>query len=283
MITTDGTPTFRRLRAMTVLAATALLGTLGACSDDTTASAPELTELEEAALDHAVATAAAEATVDDVGAMYIDDLTGATGPTMMGGQGGQGHGQGWHQRFGQGGGMGPHDQLERERTVTFYDAAGEVMDSYDDELTATVEMSMWVSGSVERGPWSAEIERTRDLTVSGLIGQETERTFNGTGTNDVSRVRVDEENGDWTYTMTSDGTVEDVVVGVPRVDFPWPLSGTITHHVLVEVVNSPRGDFTRERDVTITFDGTQYATITVDGETWEVDLADRDGHRPRRR
>ena len=36
---------------------------------------------------------------------------------------------------------------------------------------------------------------------------------------------------------------------------------------------------TRERNVTTTFDGTQYATITVDGQTFEVDLSARAGDR----
>jgi hypothetical protein len=70
---------------------------------------------------------------------------------------------------------------------------------------------------------------------------------------------------------------------VPRTDDAWPLSGTITREVTIVVVNGPDGDVTKSRTVVITFNGTNLATMTVDGETFEIDLSTRSGRHPFRR
>jgi hypothetical protein len=67
------------------------------------------------------------------------------------------------------------------------------------------------------------------------------------------------------------------VVPVPGSESPWPLSGTITRHWVITITNGPNGDATRERTVVVTFNGTQFATITVNGETSELDLGTRPG------
>jgi hypothetical protein len=156
------------------------------------------------------------------------------------------------------------------------------MDGFDRLLTASVHIEVEVEGSLERPMWSGELERHRDLTVSGLLGEETERTWNGHGSDKHSKVRITDE-GDMERHFESETTIEDVVVGVPRSENPWPLSGTITRHVKVEIINGPNGDVTRERTVVVTFNGTQTVTLSVNGEEFEVDLADRQGARPHRR
>ena len=70
--------------------------------------------------------------------------------------------------------------------------------------------------------------------------------------------------------------------GVPRSENPWPLSGTIIHHALITFTR-PDGERTRERTATITFNGTQFVIVNVNGEDFEIDLADRTGRRPPRR
>lgn len=224
-------------------------------------------------LNLAVATVTAEATLDDVHSMAL----GAWGLPPVGAAvpGGMGGGFGPH------GGLAPGDALERTRTVTFYDADGHEMDGYDPLLTGSIDIVVEISGSLDRPMWSGEVDRHRHLTVSGLAGEETERTWNGTGSDQHSRVRVTDR-GDVERHFESETTIEDVVVGVPRSEHPWPLSGTITRHVEVTVVNGPHGDVTRERTVVVTFNGTRYVTLTVDGEEFEVDLADRQGRRPHR-
>jgi hypothetical protein len=45
-------------------------------------------------------------------------------------------------------------------------------------------------------------------------------------------------------------------------------------------ITTEGGTETRTREVVITFNGTQYPEMTVDGEMYEVDLEARDGQRP---
>ena len=121
------------------------------------------------------------------------------------------------------------------------------------------------------------------MTITGLEGDETTRTANGTGSGTVSKSRHSDVNGDRSYEMTSTSITTDVVHTVPRKENPYPLSGTITRDVTVVIVNGRNGDKTRTRHVVITFDGTQFAHLTVNGESFEVDLSARDGRHPVRK
>jgi hypothetical protein len=164
------------------------------------------------------------------------------------------------------------------RTCVFKDAAGNVQPAYDPITTASVTVHSEIEGSLDRGPWSATFDRTSDLTVTGLAGAETSMTWNGSQSTTSSRVRQTEDGGTREYNMTHSATVTDVVIPVPR---SWPLSGTITRHLSIEFIGGPRDGTTVERTVTITFNGSQNVSVTVDGETFDVDLSAR--QRPQRR
>lgn len=161
------------------------------------------------------------------------------------------------------------------RTCTFLDAEGNEQDAFDPVTTASVVLHLEVTGEIERGEFSATMSRVRDLTVTGLAGDETSMTWNGTGSGEMSRVHPTRDGGQVQFDMTDTETITDVVIPVPRSENGWPLSGTIAKHVLVTITGGPRDGTTRERDVTISFDGTQFATVTVNGETFTVDLAQR--------
>lgn len=215
-----------------------------------------------------LATMVAEATIDDVDAMRLAGLP-FTVPAEAGAEGV--------------GSLAPGDRLTREWSRSFFDASGAEMDAFDPLLTESVLTTASVVGELSRPRWSASLDRERRTTVSGLAGEESERTWNGSAEDRIQRTRFSDERGDRSYSSTSQRTIDDVVVGLPRSEFPWPLSGTITHELTVTVVDGPNGDVTRERTVVVTFDGTRSVTVTVNGETFEVDLADRTGARPRRR
>ena len=177
----------------------------------------------------------------------------------------------------------------RTVTMTFYDAEGNEQEAYDKVATASVHKVRESSGERSRAnssgtkSWSSTTSRTRDRTITGLEGDETTRTANGTGSSTVSKSRHSDVNGDRSYGMTSTSITTDVVHTVPRKESPYPLSGTITRDVTVVIVNGRNGDETRTRHVVITFDGTQFAHITVNGESFEVDLSARDGRHPVRK
>jgi hypothetical protein len=160
------------------------------------------------------------------------------------------------------------------RTCTFYDADGVEQSAYDGETTEKVVMHAEMSGTIDRGDWSATVSRIRDFTVTGLAGAETSMTWNGTGSSTMSKVRQT-DGGEVQMDMTSEETVTDVVIPVPRAEDGWPLGGTITSSMTMTITGGEHDGEVRERVVTITFDGTQYATVTVNGETFTVDLANR--------
>ena len=171
---------------------------------------------------------------------------------------------------------------DRVRTVTYYDADGNEQDAYDAVTTASIHIVSEISGEMGRDSWSGSISRTRDITITGLDGDEAARTANGTGSSTVTRSRHSDEDGDRSYDMSGTSVITDVVLAVPRDENPYPLSGTVTRDVTVVIVNGSNGDQTRTRHVVITFNGTQFATLSVDGESFEVDLSTRGGRHPLR-
>jgi len=171
----------------------------------------------------------------------------------------------------------------RSRTVTFFDVDGVEQPSYDALVTASIHTVLEVTGQVTGDGFDWSMNRTRDMWVTGLEGEETERTWNGSGTEDRSRARILEGDAVRTYDLTGTVAVEDVVRGVPRAEHPWPLSGTITRTLVIEVVNGPDGDRTVNRTVVITFNGTRYPDLTVNGESFVLDLGETGANQVRRK
>ena len=144
------------------------------------------------ALNEAVAAVAADAAVEDVKQMFV--ALGAE-PAL-------------------GASYDAAPPRDFARTVTFYDAAGDMMDAYDAELTASINIVVTASGTVEREGWTATVSRNRDMTVSGLAGPETSRTWNGTGSGAVTGSRHTDEHGDRSYDMDTLSHVRSVSGGL---------------------------------------------------------------------
>ncbi len=231
-----------------------------ACDQGTTAPAGDA---DGDVLTEALATVSADAAIEDLAGMS-EMLPGpaAVGPAD---------------------GMGARRNLIRERTVTYFDESGAEQPGYDPALTASIHSVFTLEGEIERPGMEATLSRSRDLWVTGLLGDEVTRTFNGTGEEAHSRTRVRDDQGLRTFEMEATAVITDVVRAVDREAQPWPLSGTITRSWRVVIGTSQNGEVVRERTATITFDGTQYALLVIDGEEFEVDLAagpsDRAHHR----
>ena len=220
-----------------------------------------------------MAIVAADATLEDLGTWGMP--FGFHGPSRIDAAGGPGRPGGRH-------GIG--EELSGTRTQTFYDAAGVEQESYDELTTASIHFVSEVSGDVARDNWTATIYRLRDMTISGMAGEETHRTWNGSGEEDITRSRnVGEDGTVRTSEMSGTFTYSDVVVPVPGSETRYPISGTITRYMTGSIVNGPNGDETRVADITITFDGDETATIVVNGEEREIDLTAREGRSPLRR
>ncbi len=238
---------------LTRIGSLALLTTiaLAACND---ASGPSA---EDLALNEAVAAVAADGAIEDIQQMFFalpaEPALGASYDAAA-------------------------PPRNFSRTVTFYDVGGIVMDAYNAETTASINIVIEMSGEVARDGWTASVSRSRDLTVSGLEGAETSRTWNGTGSGTVSGSRHIDEHGDRSYEMSSSVAIDAVVRGLPREANPWPLSGTITRNITITITTAD-GVVTRERTAVLTFNGTQFVILVVNGEEYEVDLAALDAAR----
>ena len=168
-------------------------------------------------------------------------------------------------------------------TATFFDADGNEQDARDPLTTAWIHLTIESTHEFSRDSWSGTGTRSRDMVISGLEGEETSRTVNGTGSGSVTRSQHTDADGNRAYDMTSMSIIEDIIHPVPRTDDAWPLSGTITRDVTINAVNGPDGDVTKTRTVVITFNGTNQATMTVDGDYFDVDLSTRSGRHPSRK
>ena len=186
-----------------------------------------------------------------------------------------------------GGGASPAPSEASTRTVThtatFFDIDGVEQDARDALTTASIHLVISSTHDFSRDSWSGTGTRSRDLWITGLEGEETTRTVNGTGSGSVNRSQHTDADGTRTYDMVSTSVITDVIHPVPRTDDAWPLSGTITRDVTIDVVNGPDGDVTKSRTVVITFNGTSLITMTVDGESFEIDLSTRSGRHPFRK
>lgn len=253
------------MRWMYQLSAVGALATLAACS----ATEPNSSADPNVTLD--VATVATE-----LGAQDVESMHGPGGSFGFGLRGDPGHFN-----------CDPagRDGLTIVRTCTYEDADGLAQTEYDSNTTATVSVHTEISGAFDRGRWSATMDRTSDLVVSGLAGANTTMIWNGSGAGTSTKVKTSDSSETRQYDMTFSGTITDVVIPVPRTATSWPLSGIIARDVTVTFTGGPRDGTTVTRSTTLEFNGTQYATLTVNGETFQVDLAgrrchrDHDGHR----
>ncbi len=255
----------RRLQAGAIVA---IALAVGACGDD--ATGPGALD-DSVVLDMAVL--AADATLEDV-AMWVQPLgfgplpaPGPQGVTAPGQPGGHGNFAG---------------EFSGTRSVTFFDADGIEQDAFDPLLTDSIHVIREIAGQITRDNFSASIERLRDMTVSGLLGEETHRTWNGSGTEEMTRSGVLEDGTERSHSMSGTFAYDNVVVPIPGSDPRFPVSGTITRSMTATRTTSD-GTVTRSVEIVITFDGTSIAQAIVNGEAMEIDLSAREGRNPLRR
>lgn len=172
-------------------------------------------------------------------------------------------------------------ELTITRSYAFWDAANASPSQYDAALTARANVQTTVSGERSGEHWSGSIERSRDMTATGLAGEETTRTWNGSGSSEISRSRHSDSGAERSYDVSCTLTVSNVVVPVPNGDERFPLSGTITRQCSITFEGGPRDGQTVERTATVTFNGTDTASVTVGDKTFDINLRTRHRGPPR--
>lgn len=166
------------------------------------------------------------------------------------------------------------DGLTLQRSFALFDTNGDPMSAYDAILTASANVKATVTGIHVALAGEDTVDRQRDVTVSGLAGAETSRTWNGTGSRDDGGYRQDTDRLR-TYHTTDAVTWTNVVVNLPRLTNPWPISGTITRQIQGTgsvMRNGTTRTFTIQRTVTITFNGTRYVPMLVGTTPYVLDL-----------
>jgi hypothetical protein len=165
--------------------------------------------------------------------------------------------------------------LTLTRDYAFFDANQTAQSAYDPVTTASANFHVSVTGVHTALTGKDTVNRDRNLTVSGLAGAETSRTWNGTGTRSDGGYRVGSD-ATRTYHTNDNVTISNIVVNLPRSSNPWPVSGTITRQINGTASVSRNGftkSFSVDRTVTITFNGTQQAAVTVNGTSYTLDLS----------
>ena len=164
-----------------------------------------------------------------------------------------------------------HGSLTLTRSYAFADAGGDAQNAYDPVTTASANFQSSLSGTVTRDDWTGTIARSRDFTVSGLAGNETQHIVNGVGSSANSRSRHTDA-GTRSYATSDVATFADVVVPFPRTRGAWPLSGTI-RRVITATLEGDGGSVSRERIATVTFNGTRFADLVIGDRRYRLDLA----------
>jgi hypothetical protein len=151
--------------------------------------------------------------------------------------------------------------LVETHSYQFLDASNTPQSAFDSLTTASIHFTSSLTGTTT-GRHGSKIDDQHDLTVSGLAGVETSRTWNGTGTS-----AHQDSLGHALIVTNVNTSITNVVIPVSRSSNPYPLSGTIATHTTVS-----GGLMPIDETVSLTFNGTRYATLTLNGVTYTVDL-----------
>ena len=154
-------------------------------------------------------------------------------------------------------------------SITFFDAGGVQQIAFDSLLTASMHIDVDVSGTTNRDSWQSDVARHRHFVVTGLAGRETSRTWNGFGSDTLSRTRV-RDTVTRVFTLTINTTLTDVVVplGAGR----HPASGTATQVVTMTETSGDQPGQTFTFTATYTFDGTVRIPFLFGGRHFHLDL-----------
>ena len=152
------------------------------------------------------------------------------------------------------------------RSFAFYNAQGQTVQNWDSTVVESVNFQAQVDGDFSRDlVWNAGVHRTRNATVSGLISQKPQRTWNGigAGADTISHVGLD---GIRSLAGTAADTVTNVVMPGKDAASQIPLSGTIVVSVKYTAsLQGATGSVSKDvqRRVVVTFNGTNAPGLQI--------------------
>lgn len=149
--------------------------------------------------------------------------------------------------------------------------------AYDAVATDSIGFGGGLAGTLTRPDRTVWLSHSRLLMVTGLGGAETQRSWHGGGTRDDS-AHVQGDGVMRTTRIVSSDVFDNIVYKLPRATFPFPQSGTITHDVAVSSTVPNGTEVTNRsgtRQVVVTFNGTQFASVMVGSTACTLDLVTR--------
>lgn len=250
------------MRQTHALVATLLL--VAACSDDSTGPSTTLTTQQRAD----VAAAMGESAANDVDAM---SQTG-TSSSVLFGFGGDLDGGVCTSVLGNLVCTATAGTVSGEATLSFRDGSGQPQTSYDATTTASVLIETEVSGDVTRNGFTIDLDHQGTFTVTGLAGNETARTWNGTGSTTVSSSLF---GGTRSYALSSSSAFQAIIVPATGSEPRWPISGRLSSNVQLEITGGQDDGKQFSTTVQIDFNGTANVPMIVGGTTFMLNLETR--------
>lgn len=164
------------------------------------------------------------------------------------------------------------------RSYAYMDSAGKAQRAYSATATASANFKWAVAGKITRDKWSGTMSRIRDITISGMLGANRTVTVNGTGTTEKQRTTFLRDSAGPNgltrdYSLESSLAIASVVTPAIHLPDAWPVSGTITRNYKVTRTDATNGTTTTTRNSVVTFNGTQFVDLVVNGKAFTLDLA----------
>ena len=157
--------------------------------------------------------------------------------------------------------------LTFHRSFAYLDENGEPMRRFDANLTAATNTRNAVNGTLLREDATIQIRSAGEMTISGLLGEETSRTFDG---REIGRREIDvvtDQGPAHSVIEFANRSIAVVIPVVRQTDAttrvrPWPLSGqTVRGHAVTATRN---GETRTERwRETTTFNGTAIVPVEI--------------------
>jgi hypothetical protein len=164
--------------------------------------------------------------------------------------------------------------LTLRRWFGIYDEGGHEQPSFDASSTESIVFGFGIEGTIVQPDRTVWVSQSRLVQLRGLAGAETQRIWRGGGSRDDS-AHVSTNGVTRRVRFRSEDNINDVVFKLPRSEFPFPQSGTITHLVSVTATVPDGTEATNRntgRRVVVTFNGTRTASMVVGDTPCSLDL-----------
>jgi hypothetical protein len=160
------------------------------------------------------------------------------------------------------------------RSYAYADVNGVAQRAYSASSTASANFKWSLTGAITKDRWTGSMSRTRDVTLSGLLGANSSVTVNGTGAGQRERTifAADSTGTTRTYEMQSSLAIANVVTPAIALPDAFPLSGTVTRTFTVTRTGTANGAGTFTRTSVVTFNGTQFVPLVVNGKAFTLNL-----------